>query len=95
MICWFLSSYFWKERKREDTTLAKTEIDLYSLSDEPIKIVKQDLLERTKFVEDLHKEIISLPFNDSFVFGLFSGWGEGKTSVINLLTNICQNLPFL
>ena len=84
---WFLSSYFVKVGKRENTSSANVDIDLYSLSDEPIEIDQQDLLERTQFIEDLYKEIINLPFNDSFVFGLFCSWGEGKTSVINLLKN--------
>lgn len=80
---WLLSSYFWKKKKKEQKEVLN--IDIYSLSDEPIKFVEQDLLGREKFIGDLQQEIIELPFTDSFVFGLYGSWGEGKTSVINLL----------
>jgi hypothetical protein len=33
----------------------------------------------------LRDEILNLLFTDSFVFGLYGRWGEGKTSVLNLL----------
>jgi hypothetical protein len=55
------------------------------LIDDPIIDSNEDLLDRGKFVEDIYKEIVSFPFDNSFVFGLFGGWGEGKTSVLNLL----------
>lgn len=84
IIGWFLSSYFWKKKEEEKEI---SNIDPYSLSDEPIQSIEQDLLGRKKFIEDLHKEIINLPFSDSFVFGLYGSWGEGKTSSINLLRN--------
>jgi len=56
-ISWFLSSFYWKNKKKEQPILRK---DKYSLYDEPIQFPEQDLLE---------------------------SWGEGKTSVINLLKN--------
>lgn len=57
------------------------------LTDEPITNESQDILDRKKFVEDLYKQIIDCQLQDSFVFGIFGKWGEGKTSVINLLKN--------
>jgi predicted KAP-like P-loop ATPase len=84
IIGWILSSFYWKDKKEEQTILNK---DKYLLYDEPIQFLEQDLLGREKFIEDLQKEIKSLPFDDSFVFGLYGSWGEGKTSVINLLKN--------
>jgi len=84
IISWFLSSFYWKHKKKEQPMLRK---DKYSLYDEPIQFLEQDLLSREKFIEDLQKGIESLPFDDSFVFGLYGSWGEGKTSVINLLKN--------
>ena len=37
-----------------------------------------------------------MPFDDSFVFGLNGKWGEGKTSVVNLLRDkIEKNDDFL
>lgn len=55
--------------------------------DEPITDESEDLLDRKQFVEDLYNQITKYPFPDSFVFGLYGSWGEGKTSVINLLKN--------
>ena len=83
LIIWFLTSYFYKEKnEKEDIKIEKQ-----LLSDEPIQDEEQDLLNRKKFVDDLYKEITNLSFDDSFVFGLYGSWGEGKTSVINLLIN--------
>lgn len=83
IMIWFLSSCFFARKE----TKADTDIDIYSLSDEPIQFVEQDLLGREKFIDNLYKEIINLPFRESFVFGLYGDWGEGKTSSINLLRN--------
>ena len=79
-----MSSFYWKREKKEQLISNK---DKYSLYDEPIQSLKQDILGREKFIEDLQKEIENLPFDNSFVFGLYGSWGEGKTSVINLLVN--------
>jgi len=93
IIGWIISSFHWKLKKEEHPILKK---DKYSLFDEPIQFLKQDLLGREKFIEDLQKEIKGLPFDNSFVFGLYGSWGEGKISVINLLTNnIMKNKDFL
>lgn len=83
IIIWFLSSYFFSRKEKKDDA----DIDIYSLSDEPIQFVEQDLLGREKFIDNLYKEIINLPFSESFVFGVYGSWGEGKTSSINLLRN--------
>ncbi|MBI1810430.1 MAG: hypothetical protein HYR78_00560, partial [Nitrospirae bacterium] len=94
LLGWFLSSYFIRKNKVKNDD-AK-DFDIHSLSDEPISSDKQDLLGREKFTEDLYKEITNLPFSDSFVFGLYGSWGEGKSSVINLLRNkVEKNIDFL
>lgn len=94
LLGWLLSSYF--IRKHNGENVDAEDIDIHTLSDEPISSDKQDLLKRWEFVEALYKEITSLPFIDSFVFGLHGGWGEGKTSVINLLRNkVEKNMDFL
>ncbi|MFA5033498.1 MAG: P-loop NTPase fold protein [bacterium] len=80
---WFLSSYLWNKKAGTNTK----EENIFSLSDEPIETSKQDLFGRGKFIEDFHNSITNLPFKDSFVYGLYGSWGEGKTSVINLLKN--------
>ena len=84
LLVWFLSILFCEIKKDEEEYLDK---DKYALSDEPIQFADQDLLGREKFIDDLYREILNLPFTESFVFGLYGGWGEGKTSVINLLRN--------
>lgn len=88
IITWVLASYFYKKKKKEKKVL---DIDIYSLSDEAIQFAQQDLLGREKFLEDLYKGIINIHLVDSFVFGLYGSWGEGKTSIINLLINKFKN----
>lgn len=56
-----------------------------NLSDSPITDESQDCLRRIPFIISLYEEISDIPFEDSFCFGLYGGWGEGKTSVLNLL----------
>jgi hypothetical protein len=46
----------------------------------------QDRLGVGGFVEKLYTEITSLKLSGSFVISLLGGWGEGKTSVLNLLS---------
>ena len=84
VIIWFLSSFYWKPKKVRKTIPNK---DKFSLSEDAIQFPEQDLLDREKFIGDLQREIENIPFSDSFVFGLYGSWGEGKTSVINLLKN--------
>lgn len=59
------------------------------IADDPITLESEDILDRKIFIDDLHKQIIGLKFKSSFVFGLQGEWGEGKTSVLNLL---CKRL---
>ena len=84
VITWFFSSFNWNPQKERKNMSNK---DKFSLSEEAIEFPEQDLLDRKKFIEELQKEIENIPFSDSFVFGLYGSWGEGKTSVINLLKN--------
>jgi len=60
-------------------------------SDEPIPDKTRDLLRRDFFVENLYRQVIELPFADSFVFGLDGRLGQGKTSIINLLKEKFKN----
>jgi len=93
VIIWFFSSFDWNPKKVRKNISNK---DKFSLSEEAIQFLEQDLLDREKFIEDLQKEIENIPFSDSFVFGLYGSWGEGKTSAVNLLKNkIEENEYFL
>ena len=93
ILFWIFLIIFCKEKKRKQKVSPG---DNYSLIDEPIKFIEQDLLGRAEFIENLYKEVISLASDDSFVFGLNGKWGEGKTSVVNLLKGkIEENDDFL
>lgn len=60
---------------------------LNNLTDTPITDESQDSLHRTLFINSLSKEISNINIEDSFCYGLYGKWGEGKTSVLNLLRN--------
>lgn len=81
------------QAKMEYRKTAEPSIDPLQFSDEPIESDKQDLLERSPFVDRLYNEIISIPFVDSFVFGLYGEYGDGKTSVIQLLKSRLRGNP--
>lgn len=53
--------------------------------DQPITDMSEDSLSRNTFIDNLYQSIVNLPDNSSFVYGLHGAWGEGKTSVINIL----------
>lgn len=85
---WFLSSWLWgiyREKVVEDIRPVISGQEIGQYSDDPITHESQDLLGRIDFVDGLYRQIASLPAPHSFVFGLFGAWGEGKTSVLNLL----------
>lgn len=88
LLLYFLSSYFWPKKKSSLQSLSRNPRD--ETSDEPIQYLDEDLLNRDVFVRGLYEEIKALNMTDSFVFGLFGNWGEGKTSVLNLLRVLLQ-----
>ena len=54
-------------------------------SDRPIKQLSDDLLGRERFSKKLSKSILNWKEDESLVIGLYGKWGDGKTSVKNLL----------
>jgi len=54
-------------------------------SDEPINDEMDDLIGRRNFANALKDHIYNLSFGESFVMALYGRWGEGKTSILNLL----------
>ncbi len=56
------------------------------IPDDPITTDNEDVLGRKPFIDDFYRQITGLKFKSSFVFGLQGEWGEGKTSVLNLLS---------
>ena len=57
------------------------------LSDNPIKSKSGDILNRSKFAEEIGKTISRYKSKDSLVIGIYGKWGDGKTSVINMILN--------
>lgn len=57
------------------------------LKDDPINDDSEDLINRKKFVSALKEHIYKLSSKEAFVLALYGEWGEGKTSVLNLLKN--------
>lgn len=84
---WFFVTYYLPKKQNKQKELSRVSL---SRTDEPIDSIEQDLLGRTKFIEDLSQQIQAAKFTNSFVFGLYGYWGEGKTSIINLLVKEFQ-----
>jgi predicted KAP-like P-loop ATPase len=66
-------------------------------ADRPITSSSQDKLDRAVFAKYLARCMLDHKDPDSFVIGLYGGWGVGKTSVINLVVEelnfAATNLP--
>lgn len=66
-------------------------------ADRPITLSSQDRLDRSVFAKYLARCMLDHKDPDSFVIGLYGGWGAGKTSVINLVVEelkfAATNLP--
>src|SRR6266446_6961645 len=56
-----------------------------ALPDRPIESPGQDLLGRTRFASGLAALIANAPPRSSLRIGIYGGWGEGKTSVLQLI----------
>jgi hypothetical protein len=61
-------------------------------ADSPITTIKDDLLGRDKFANQLAKAILSYNQLNSFNIGLYGEWGSGKTSVINMVEEYIHSL---
>ena len=68
---------------RNDGTRRTEDHDV--IADTPIENPEDDLLGRSLFVEQMKAEILGFKLPDNYVYLLSGEWGEGKTSVINLL----------
>lgn len=97
LMAWGSSSYFVKTKEQFDLSPPLKNENMVELLDDPISFLEQDSLGRKRFVEDLKREIISIPSENSAVtIGLNGSWGEGKTSIVNILRNIfLKNEKFL
>jgi len=98
IIILYIRFYRFKIRSSHQVKKKKSDEGNYNLilSDEPIKRSDQDILKREQPIDKLYNEIKQLPIEDSFVYGLYGRWGEGKTSFINLLLEkFKSNDPFI
>jgi len=81
IILYIITAYYYKKNQPKKFHLHKVD----DISDEPIKSYNEDLLNRGPFIHGLFEEIQNLNITDSFVFGLYGNWGDGKSSILNLL----------
>lgn len=54
-------------------------------SDNPITQRDEDVLGRGKFAENVAKAITAYNGNECLTIGIFGGWGNGKTSLSNMI----------
>jgi len=72
--------------EKEETVHKETEEKSdATLFDDPINDLDDDRLGMESFIDALKDTITYLPKNISYVYGLTGGWGNGKTSVLNML----------
>ncbi|ACB53119.1 hypothetical protein cce_3771 [Crocosphaera subtropica ATCC 51142] len=57
-------------------------------TDEPITKLEQDILGRGQFSKNLAQAICRYKGDDSLVIGLYGSWGNGKTSIINMVKEV-------
>src|SRR5256885_16236942 len=61
-----------------------------SIPDAPISSVDADLLDRAPFARGLASLIADAPRGTSLRIGVYGGWGEGKTSVLQIMRRELQ-----
>ena len=60
-------------------------------ADNPISTSSEDLLQRSKFVERIVREIKMTDASQGYVMAVMGQWGSGKTSVLNLVKERLSN----
>jgi len=73
----------------------KTPSALNYFADNPISTASEDLLQRSKFVERIVREIDMIDASQGYVLAVMGQWGSGKTSVLNLVKGCLQNKEIL
>lgn len=65
--------------------------DISYFADNPISTASEDLLQRSKFVERIVREIDMIDASQGYVMAVMGQWGSGKTSVLNLVKERLSN----
>ena len=73
----------------------KTSSAINYFADNPISTASEDLLQRSKFVERIVREINMTDASQGYVMAVMGQWGSGKTSVLNLVKDCLQNKEML
>ena len=69
-----------------------TSLPLDFSNDHPLTDRQDDRLNRSVFADRIAGVLHSLPKGAGLVFGVYGPWGDGKTTVLNLLrTDLCRN----
>ena len=63
----------------------KTASTINYFADNPISTASEDLLQRSKFVERIVREIKMTDASQGYVMAVMGQWGSGKTSALNLV----------
>lgn len=69
----------------------KTPSAISYFADNPISTASEDLLQRSKFVERIVREIYMIDASQGYVMAVMGQWGSGKTSVLNLVKERLSN----
>ena len=90
MIIFFISSfilliinYYLTFRRNQDLKIKDDE----KLNDDPWEVGDKDLLNRYVGAKELAFKIITQKTKKSFAYGIVGGWGDGKTSFLNMIEN--------
>ena len=73
----------------------KTPSAISYFADNPISTASEDLLQRSKFVERIVREIDMIDASQGYVMAVMGQWGSGKTSVLNLVKESLRNKEML
>lgn len=72
------------QNDRSEDAIENSEGTTY-YSDRPIVTGEEDLLRRKYFAELMAKALVNLQNSDTFTIGLYGRWGNGKTSLVNMM----------
>ena len=63
--------------------------------DSPVSSMLEDRLDRWRIAKDVYSVICQIPFDSSCRIGVFGGWGQGKTSLLNFVETLAKDEGFI